>query len=317
VIDIRSLSKKAPRTEHATDDSKLRCLKGHQLVLIKGPQFISGKKVFQCARCSTKRNSSVQEVYCCHECAYYVCATCVKKDFGPPKTHMSDNLLVRDISGVSMYVNKPRLTEQFPVQEIEDPNKKPDPLEKLKEGNPLSGGCRENLYIVLFKPDLTLPGRLISNFMGLMIVLNLTVMIFKPFFCQPTEPCWKDKIWLYIEAFFAGLFTLEFVLRLLVCNAFTNKVKEVVAFFKNPSNICDLLSVLPFYFSLLADQKGAGSWALILKVVRLFRLARIMRAMRLVKILPKRYASILPPVMMIFLVIWGIYNKEVEFATKK
>lgn len=313
VIDIRSLSKKAPRPA-GSEDVTLRCPRGHYLESTKSSQTASGKKVFQCSRCGRKSNASVQEVFCCHECGYHVCDTCVKKSNGTGKAHMLDNLLLRDISGVGFFSNKPRMTEIFPLPILEEKPDSKHPSDLVDPDNPFKGNtCRENVYIVLFKPDLTSPGRVISNFMGLMIILNLVVMIFKPLFCTPGEACWEDPVWFYIEAGFCGLFTIEFVVRISVCNAFTNSTADLLAFTKNPSNLCDLLSVLPFYFSLVADQKGAGSWALILKVVRLFRLARIMRVMRLTKTMPAKYSQIIPPVMVIFLVIWGIYSKEAEF----
>jgi len=44
-----------------------------------------------------------------------------------------------------------------------------------------------------------------------------------------------------------------------------------------------------------------------------------MGAMRLAKRVPAKFSNIVPPILVLFLVIWGIYMKEVEFgkASKK
>lgn len=144
-----------------------------------------------------------------------------------------------------------------------------------------------------------------------MVVLNLMIMVVKSLACKPDDKCYKEGAFFYIETYFAALFTFEYLLRLSVCNAMTNDKETLVAFIKHPMNLIDLVSVLPFYVNLLFSSSG-GQWAMILKVARLFKLVRILRALRLVRSCPDAVGRFIPPLATVFLVIWGIYMKEMK-----
>merc|ERR1711959_200700 len=72
-----------------------------------------------------------------------------------------------------------------------------------------------------------------------------------------------------MEAIVSGLFTIQYILRLMVCDAtgFSTKRKFIL----NPMNMCDILAILPFYLQLiLATLQVDG-----LRVMRVFRLIRL------------------------------------------
>mmetsp|Transcript_152557 Transcript_152557/g.277443 ORF Transcript_152557/g.277443 Transcript_152557/m.277443 type:complete len:599 (+) Transcript_152557:2-1798(+) len=85
----------------------------------------------------------------------------------------------------------------------------------------------------------------------------------------------KD-VWLGIEVCCTIVFTVEYVVRLLVCTAGPEET-TVYRFIKTPMNVCDLGAILPFYVSLLMSSLKIAKALGILRTVRLIRLFRIFK----------------------------------------
>jgi len=108
--------------------------------------------------------------------------------------------------------------------------------------------------------------------------------------------------WDILEVFFTLIFTFEYILRLCVSNALhTQTVRQWVI---QPSNICDLLAVMPFYIEKAVG--GADGGYRMLRIIRLLRLTRITRIARLANRNP-----LFGPIAMVMTVIWFIYLKTV------
>jgi len=141
--------------------------------------------------------------------------------------------------------------------------------------------------------------------MGTFIMLSVFSMVVEPLLSPPgTEMSDAEKmVWYGLEVFFTAVFTLEYVLRLLVCNALGTQT--ILKFVTQPANICDVLAVLPFYITLLVPSDGDGFR--LLRVVRLLRLTRITRIAKLAKRNP-----LFGPIAMVMVVIWFIYLTTVQ-----
>jgi len=310
IVDFRTLSKYNAKKRPSREDVISTCLKGHTLVPQKVQESAQGKSVFRCGRC-TQQAAVGQVVYCCSACEYYVCEGC-RKATEPQLAYVLESVVPSQISSLPLDTKRKRMTEHF------GPRQQEDTFTFSHQDTETITGLRARIYYTFERPDNSWLGKNIANFMSFIIILNLFTMIFKPLVCAPHKPCQEDLIWQLFEGIFATFFTIEYVTRLCVCNALTNSSREVFKFLRSPTNTCDLLSVVPFYFSLVSSQKG-GAASSVLKVARLFKLTRIMGAMRLAKRVPAKFSNIVPPILVLFLVIWGIYMKEVEFgkASKK
>eukprot|EP00112_Aurelia_sp_Birch-Aquarium-sp1_P010197 Seg2189.8 transcript_id=Seg2189.8/GoldUCD/mRNA.D3Y31 product="Potassium voltage-gated channel protein Shaker" protein_id=Seg2189.8/GoldUCD/D3Y31 len=107
-----------------------------------------------------------------------------------------------------------------------------------------------------------------------MAVICLSVFIF----CMETIPQFATKkykkVFFRLEAFCVAWFTLELLLRFIAC-------PEKFKFIKSPLNIIDLVSILPFYTTLIASMIHQSSEAPPLEFLRVIRLARVMRIFKL------------------------------------
>ena len=81
--------------------------------------------------------------------------------------------------------------------------------------------------------------------------------------------------WVALDILFTMIFSVEYSLRLWVCNVFPDHT--VKKFLKTPMNMCDLLAVSPLYIEVMF----AGSGAAFLRVLRAIRLVRLFRIFKL------------------------------------
>ena len=77
------------------------------------------------------------------------------------------------------------------------------------------------------------------------------------------------------DNFVIVFFSLEFVIRLLIC---PNKLK----FIRDPMNVIDICAIVPFYLSLLLE--GLEDFEIIGKTGKMIRLVRVMRILRIFKL---------------------------------
>ena len=121
---------------------------------------------------------------------------------------------------------------------------------------------KKRLYEIIFEAD-TPAGKLFD--LGLLIVIVLSTIVVM----VESIPSFNRyaALFLAIEWIFTILFTIEYVLRLLVVK---NKARYVFSFL----GIVDLLSILPTYLALVFS---GAQVLLVIRVIRLFRVFRILK----------------------------------------
>lgn len=122
---------------------------------------------------------------------------------------------------------------------------------------------KKRLYEIIFESD-TPAGKLFDVGLLIVIVLSTIVVMLEsvPQFAR------NARLFTTLEWIFTILFTVEYILRVLVVN---RKRKYVFSFF----GIIDLLSILPSYLALIF------SGAQVLLVIRVIRLLRVFRVLKL------------------------------------
>eukprot|EP00930_Biecheleria_cincta_P027586 TRINITY_DN19351_c0_g1_i1.p1 TRINITY_DN19351_c0_g1~~TRINITY_DN19351_c0_g1_i1.p1 ORF type:complete len:1295 (-),score=236.00 TRINITY_DN19351_c0_g1_i1:83-3967(-) len=161
----------------------------------------------------------------------------------------------------------------------------------------LPPGCHMQMYLFLEEPGSSTAATIFWLGMGILILLSVLTMVLESLL--ESRDTQNAKVWFYLDASFTGLFTLEYLLRFSVANAFGASRLQFIA---APANVCDLLAILPLYID-LALNSAAEEFRL-LRLVRLLRLARISRIARLAKKVP-----IFGPIAMVLVVIWFIFMK--------
>ncbi len=124
---------------------------------------------------------------------------------------------------------------------------------------------RELLHEVIFEADTQAGKRFDVLLLWLIVASVITVM-------AETVPDWHDRyraVFTVLEWVFTGLFTIEYIARLIVVN---QPFRYATSFF----GVVDLLAILPTFLGLLIP--GSGS----LRVIRILRLLRAFRVLKLV-----------------------------------
>lgn len=135
---------------------------------------------------------------------------------------------------------------------------------------------RQQLYLFLEDPDSSTGARIFSH------VVLYTIVISIASFVLETLPDLKDvRVWKIIEPVTTIVFTLEYVGRLIVCDAFppdSELHQTKWEFIRSPMNILDILAILPFYLEVAAQELMKSVRPLrVLRAVRLIRCFRIFK----------------------------------------
>ncbi|XP_048384456.2 potassium voltage-gated channel subfamily S member 2-like [Stegostoma tigrinum] len=136
------------------------------------------------------------------------------------------------------------------------------------------GSCRRRLWLMLENPGYNAASRCYSAISILMVLSSITAMcVHSMAEFQRLSPHFEA-----LEHFCIACFTLELLARLLVSPG-------VGHFFHRPLNLIDLMSILPFYLTLLAKLAMESSPALanLGRVVQVLRLMRIFRVLKLAR----------------------------------
>jgi len=142
----------------------------------------------------------------------------------------------------------------------------------------------------------------IVGFTTLLILASIVVIVLDALVCT------DSPAWLILEIVFTTIFAIEIALRFLSCEASDQTKTD---FILNPTNICDLLALLPLFIDLVLgliypeDEPGGTQILRFLRLARLLRLTRIMRLQRY-----RERMKIVGPICMIFTVSWGIFLLE-------
>ena len=128
---------------------------------------------------------------------------------------------------------------------------------------------RNKLYRVVFKSD-TRPGRIFDLVLLWVIVISVIIVVLEsiPEICQG----YRDEIYL-IELIFTTLFTLEYMVRILV---YPKPLRYVFSYW----GIIDFLGIMPFYLSIIATDYR---YFLVFRLLRMLRVFRILRLFRFLK----------------------------------
>lgn len=129
---------------------------------------------------------------------------------------------------------------------------------------------RQRLNSLLEDPDSSTTARIYSHFLWYAIVTSIAGFILE------TVPSMRGYwLWDVIEPVTTIIFTVEYVLRFLVSDAYGDITK--CGFVRSPMNILDVLAILPFYLEVAAERIGAFSPLRVLRSVRLIRCFRIFK----------------------------------------
>lgn len=117
-------------------------------------------------------------------------------------------------------------------------------------------------------------GMVIIYIVGLFILLSIFTTVYETVPCESEEKLCKERVRILdlLDVICVCVFSVEFSLRLIVCPSLTS-------FVKNPMNIIDLLSILPFYLTILLQSVvGSNLEAfVVLRVLRIFRVFKLTR----------------------------------------
>jgi len=127
---------------------------------------------------------------------------------------------------------------------------------------------RVRLHEVIFEAD-DRPGKLFDTVLIIAILASVTVVILDS---VQTMPAWADSLFVVLEWFFTLLFTVEYVLRIIVVR---KSWRYIFSFY----GIVDLLAILPTYLGLVIPNAHE------MIVIRMLRLLRIFRVFKLVRLL--------------------------------
>jgi len=147
----------------------------------------------------------------------------------------------------------------------------------LDLGSPTS--TRRWVWLLLEEPSSSTSATALSLFIICFIVVSIAGFILEtvPSLYYASPPAWAA-----LEVACTGIFTLEYLARLMVCEEGST---TQIAFVMAPMNIFDLTAVVPFYVELVLRSLGAEDTP----ALRVFRLVRLVRVIRIFKL--GRYAT--------------------------
>lgn len=142
-------------------------------------------------------------------------------------------------------------------------------------------------------------GMIIVYFVGIFILLSIFTTVFETVECTSSvESCAeRQRILDLIDIICIVIFTFEYLIRLSVCPSF-------LQFVKAPMNIIDLLSILPFFLTLLLQSLGTNLEAfVVLRVLRIFRVFKLSRHSKRLQRFGAAMISTLPDLSSLFFVL--------------
>lgn len=142
------------------------------------------------------------------------------------------------------------------------------PTNDKNQEPPLKQHWRAKLHEVIFEADTPL-GKQFDILILVAIVLSVLAVMLESVASIKAE--WGTEL-LYAEWIFTGLFTIEYIARLI-------SVRKPLQYASSFFGLIDLLSILPTFIGMILT--GSGS----LMVVRILRLLRIFRVLKLIKFL--------------------------------
>ena len=127
-----------------------------------------------------------------------------------------------------------------------------------------NGGWRRKLFVVIFESN-TPAGKAFDVALLLLIIASVVVVLFDSLQGENQR---YAKTFDMLEWFFTGIFTAEYIARL-VC------VERPTRYARSFFGIVDLLAVLPTYFALFLPQLGVLMDIRVLRLLRVFRILKL------------------------------------------
>ncbi|CAJ1357816.1 unnamed protein product [Effrenium voratum] len=161
---------------------------------------------------------------------------------------------------------------------------------------------QQALLLLLEEPSYGLMARLISYLMILAICGSIATFVMES---EPTLEDWEG--WFILEAISTAIFTVEYLLRLAVCNAFGSPTR--LEFIRTTMNVVDVIAILPFFLELITRSLEVSGPLAVLRVLRLVRIFRIFRLSRyslgMSVMISSLAASIQPLIILVFFLCIG------------
>lgn len=135
---------------------------------------------------------------------------------------------------------------------------------------------RIQLYLLFEDPSSSVAAKLTSVFILLIIIFSIICLMCEtlPIIKNPDSIYYVSKdIWYRFEILCSTVFSIEFVMRLSVCNVY----RPFMDFWRRPANYFDLMAIVPFYLEFMLTNAKAATFLRVLRAVRLSRLFRIFR----------------------------------------
>ncbi|KAG2465049.1 potassium voltage-gated channel subfamily S member 2-like [Polypterus senegalus] len=140
------------------------------------------------------------------------------------------------------------------------------------------GAIRRRIWLMLDNPGYSIPSRIFSVLSILVVLGSIATMCMNSmsdFLIYDSDgKSHEDPRFETVEHFGIGWFTLELIARFIVA-------PDLIRFFEHPLNIIDLMSILPFYLTLIINLVVESSPTL----ANLGRVAQVLRLMRIFRIL--------------------------------
>lgn len=139
---------------------------------------------------------------------------------------------------------------------------------------------RVKLYYILEEPQSSQPAQVLS-----MLILG-TIIFSIACFILETMPRLRqvpniEEFWRNVEVICTIIFTVEYFVRMIVCDIGGGTVWQFV---KNPSNLLDALAIMPFYLQAVMDIVSEGGGASSTDALRVLRAVRLIRLFRIFKL---------------------------------
>ena len=162
-----------------------------------------------------------------------------------------------------------------------------------KRESPLlpDGHLRRKIWIVLEHPELSTTAKIVAALTVLLVVISVAAFCWETVSREATSTYTFD-VWFVIECSVTCLFSLDYILRLLVSPHRTG-------FFLSFLGMVDLGSILPFYILLILGQLLTTSVTnydkllLALRVFRLFKVLRLLKVIRYSQLLRNQISSLM------------------------
>ncbi|MGE5474175.1 MAG: ion transporter [Ignavibacteriales bacterium] len=156
----------------------------------------------------------------------------------------------------------------------------------------------------------SLAHKVFEFFIITLIISNVFIIVIEPFVSK--------QFFVIFEIFSVGVFSIEYLIRIWTADlkySGESNLKAKLKFIISPMGIIDLVSILPFYISILLPRVPDGRILRVLRLIRLFKLTHYFDSFRVVKkVFMKRKSELIVTGFIAFTIIFisSVLMYEVE-----